>query len=77
MVNQFDRLHRRLSSYSLPPQISSQSIFGQFLFGKTRATKIPKGVYLWGTVGGGKTMLMDMFFETVLEGKKDKRHSFY
>jgi hypothetical protein len=30
--------------------------------------RIPKGVYLWGTVGGGKTMLMDMFYDT-LEGK--------
>jgi len=29
--------------------------------------KIPKGVYLWGTVGGGKTMLMDLFHDT-LEG---------
>ncbi len=30
--------------------------------------RTPKGVYLWGTVGGGKTMLMDMFYDT-LEGK--------
>ena len=35
------------------------------IFRQNKVTKIPKGVYLWGTVGGGKTMLMDMFFDTV------------
>ena len=24
-----------------------------------------RGVYVWGTVGGGKTMLMDMFHDTL------------
>jgi len=36
-------------------------------WGRSGRAKIPRGVYLWGTVGGGKTMLMDMFFDT-LEG---------
>jgi len=35
--------------------------------GSQGSNKIPKGIYLWGTVGGGKTMLMDMFYDT-LEG---------
>ena len=26
---------------------------------------MPRGVYVWGTVGGGKTMLMDMFHDTL------------
>lgn len=25
--------------------------------------KIPKGLYIFGSVGGGKTMLMDLFYE--------------
>ena len=36
---------------------------------KTRLTQIPsnvpKGLYMFGDVGSGKTMLMDMFFDTL------------
>lgn len=34
----------------------------------------PKGVYVWGGVGSGKTRLMDMFFDTVQSVPKQRVH---
>ncbi|WKE65097.1 cell division protein ZapE [Gallaecimonas kandeliae] len=34
----------------------------------------PKGLYLWGDVGRGKTMLMDLFHAALPEGQKRRMH---
>jgi len=43
----------------------------RFFFGPRRR---PKGLYIWGDVGRGKSMLMDLFFETVTLKAKRRIH---
>lgn len=40
----------------------------------TRKPATPKGIYIWGEVGRGKTMLMDLFFASVKNQKKLRMH---
>lgn len=36
--------------------------------------EVPQGIYLWGKVGRGKTMLMDMFYQQLSIKKKKRIH---
>lgn len=44
------------------------------LFGGRQAPVAPKGIYIWGSVGRGKTMLMDLFFEETRQPHKRRMH---
>ncbi|KAI9893267.1 MAG: hypothetical protein M1814_000396 [Vezdaea aestivalis] len=80
IIESLQHLHEELQEYVAPdvvhPDIESlhpqTTSFLNSLFHRQparRSTKIPhhlpKGLYLYGDVGSGKTMLMDMFYDTL------------
>ena len=68
-VEKLQLLANRLASYTPP---AKTDIFS-FLH-PPEAGEVPNGLYIFGRVGRGKTMLMDLFFATVPFAKKRRVH---
>jgi cell division protein ZapE len=45
-----------------------------WMFSRRVKPEAPRGVYIWGGVGRGKTMLMDLFYESIPQGPKRRVH---
>ena len=63
-VEALSRLESELNALAEPG-------FGLALFRKPKA---PQGIYLWGPVGRGKSMLMDLFFDSAPVARKRRVH---
>ena len=63
-VDRLQSLHKALQNYRPPTGLS--------LFSAHKTA--PKGVYLWGGVGRGKTLLMDLFFNNTAFPAKRRVH---
>lgn len=61
----FDRMHAGL--VARPARSLWQRLRG-------RSEPVPRGLYLWGSVGRGKTLLMDLFFESLPSAQKQRVH---
>ena len=91
VVNELSRLAKQLVNYRPPSNAITglaviRSITETFFQwkgqdSKKQKSKRPNGVYIWGTVGGGKTMLMDLFYDTINvvgdAGEKVKRRTHF
>ncbi|XP_061710569.1 putative ATPase N2B [Cydia pomonella] len=65
VVRHLQQLYQDVTSFQGPALQMQTSLFN--FFKKKEPNKIiaPQGLYIYGSVGGGKTMLMDLFYETV------------
>lgn len=71
LAERFDRLTAEIRTKRLAAKSSALG----WLFGKRReARELVKGLYLYGGVGRGKTMLMDLFFELLPVRRKRRAH---
>jgi cell division protein ZapE len=71
LARQLTALERRIDQHRLARKSSALG----WLFGKREQAGVPlKGLYVYGEVGRGKTMLMDLFFETSAVVRKRRVH---
>ena len=67
-VEKLQLLANRLARYEPPDKTDFFSFFTR------KGGAVPEGLYIFGGVGRGKTMLMDLFFETVPFSAKRRVH---
>jgi cell division protein ZapE len=66
----FERLEQQLSEHRLARKSSALG----WLFGRRERVRAIKGLYIYGEVGRGKTMMMDWFFEASAIRRKRRVH---
>ncbi|CCD23772.1 Afg1p NDAI_0C01110 [Naumovozyma dairenensis CBS 421] len=90
IISSLSNLYESLKYYTPPSSSRSTSmskltdikrkflnIFNQNKATKVNETDVPVGIYLYGDVGCGKTMLMDLFYSTIPSHLSKKRIHFH
>ena len=72
IVMGLERCFKEVTTHPGPPP--PPGLLRRLLGGTGGRTPTPTGLYLWGTVGTGKTMLMDLLYDCVDIEKKTRVH---
>jgi cell division protein ZapE len=70
LIGRFERLERELSEHRLARKSSALG----WLFGQREKSRKINGLYVYGEVGRGKTMMMDLFYESSAVKRKRRAH---
>ncbi len=70
VVGLLQDLYERLSTDSPPDSVG----LARRLFSRSKPPPPPRGLYIWGGVGRGKTWLMDLFFDSLAFEQKQRLH---
>jgi len=73
IIERLNDLHEKLQSTAIEV-VEKKGIFSKFIKTKRPAKQAPKGLYLWGGVGQGKTYLMDIFYDSLPFKEKQRTH---
>ena len=65
-------LHDELIDYQLPQAKTGWT--ARLGFARDKPSNPPKGLYIYGSVGRGKSMLMDLFFDGAQVARKRRVH---
>lgn len=66
VMHELQTLYNTIQTYT-PPEIQTESSLFKWLpikKSKSGKNNAPKGLYIYGSVGGGKTTLMDLFYDS-------------
>jgi len=69
-----DRLQALYQQMQEAPRAEPASLISRIFSAKKSSPPTVRGLYIWGGVGRGKTWLMDLFYQTVPDGAKQRMH---
>lgn len=74
VISALQSLYEQVHSYQPPAKADSTSGFFGLFNKKPKLAKGLKGLYIHGSVGGGKSTLMDLFYDCCQVDKKERVH---